>query len=134
MTFIFNKSQLQDMQQIISLYKSFDKYKEFTREDLYYHILPSIKLNQYKTIKENNKVVSFANWAFLDNSSEKEYKKTGDVSNESWKSGSNPWVIDVVSQTNGGKITHWLRHFFKKVNWIRSDNNFKIYRTSKKGF
>ena len=134
MTFIFNKSQLQDMQQIISLYKSFDKYKEFTREELYYHILPSIKLNQYKTIKENNKVVSFANWAFLDNSSEKEYKKTGDVSNESWKSGSNPWVIDVVSQTNGGKITHWLRHFFKKVNWIRSDNNFKIYRTSKKGF
>mgnify|MGYP003627889178 FL=1 len=134
MTFIFNKSQLQDMQQIISLYKSFDKYKEFTREDLYYHILPSIKLNQYKTIKENNKVVSFANWAFLDNISEKEYKKTGDVSNESWKSGSNPWVIDVVSQTNGGKITHWLRHFFKKVNWIRSDNNFKIYRTSKKGF
>jgi len=134
MTFIFNKSQLQDMQQIISLYKSFDKYKEFTREDLYYHILPSIKLNQYKTIKENNKVVSFANWAFLDNISEKEYKKTGDVSNKSWKSGSNPWVIDVVSQTNGGKITHWLRHFFKKVNWIRSDNNFKIYRTSKKGF
>ena len=134
MTFIFNKSQLQDMQQIISLYKSFDKYKEFTREDLYYHILPSIKLNQYKTIKENNKVVSFANWAFLDNISEKEYKKTGDVSNESWKSGSNPWVIDVVSQTNGGKITHWLRHFFKKVNWISSDNNFQIYRTSKKGF
>ena len=134
MTFIFDKSQLQDMHQIISLYKSFDKYKEFTREELYYHILPSIKLNQYKTIKENNKVVSFANWAFLDNISEKEYKKTGDVSNESWKSGSNPWVIDVVSQTNGGKITHWLRHFFKKVNWIRSDNNFKIYRTSKKGF
>jgi hemolysin-activating ACP:hemolysin acyltransferase len=116
------------------LYKSFDKYKEFTREELYYHILPSIKLNQYKTIKENNKVVSFANWAFLDNSSEKEYKKTGHVSNESWKSGSNPWVIDVVSQINGDKITHWLRHFFKKVNWIRSDNNFKIYRTSKKGF
>ena len=81
MTFIFDKSQLQDMHQIISLYKSFDKYKEFTREDLYYHILPSIKLNQYKTIKENNKVVSFANWAFLDNISEKEYKKTGDFSN-----------------------------------------------------
>ena len=134
MNFIFNKKILKDIQTIISLYKKFDKYKDFSREDLYYHILPSIKLNQYKTIKENNKVVSFANWAFLDNSSEKEYKKTGDVSNESWKSGSNPWVIDVVSQTNGGKITHWLRHFFKKVNWIRSDNNFKIYRTSKKGF
>ena len=119
MEFIFNKSQLQDMQQIISLYKSFDRYKEYTREDLYYHILPSFKLNQYKIIKENNKVVSFANWAYLDNDSEKEFKKTGDFSNDAWKSGDNPWVIDVIS---------------KKVNWMRSDNNFKFYRTSKKGF
>ena len=79
-------------------------------------------------------MVAFANWAYSDNNSEKEYKQTGDFSNESRKSGDNPWVIDVVSKINGGKITHWLRHHFKKVNWIRSDNNFKIYRTSKKGF
>jgi hemolysin-activating ACP:hemolysin acyltransferase len=134
MEFIFDKSLLQDMQQIISLYKSFDKYKEFTREELYYHILPSIKLNQYKIIKENNKVVAFANWAYLDNNSEKEYKQTGDFSNESWKSGDNPWVIDVVSKINGVKMANWLRSFFKKFKWMRSDNNFKFYRISKKGF
>ena len=134
MEFIFNKSQLQDMQQIISLYKKFDRNKEYTREDLYYHILPSIKLNQYKIIKENNKVVSFANWAYLDNVSEQEFKKTGDFPNESWKSGPNAWVIDVVSKINGAKITHWLRHNFKKVNWMRSDKNFKFYRISKKGY
>jgi len=134
MKFIFNKSQLQDMHQIISLYKEFDRNKEYTREDLYYHILPSIKLNQYKIIKENNKVVSFANWAYLDNVSEQEFKKTGDFSNESWKSGPNAWVIDVVSKINGAKITHWLRHNFKKVNWMRSDKNFKFYRISKKGY
>jgi hemolysin-activating ACP:hemolysin acyltransferase len=134
MEFIFDKSQLQDMQQIISLYKKFDRNKEYTREDLYYHILPSIKLNQYKIIKENNKVVSFANWAYLNNASEQEFKKTGDFSNESWKSGDNPWVIDVVSKINGAKITHWLRHNFKKVNWMRSDKNFKFYRISKKGY
>ena len=134
MTFIFNKSQLQDMQQIISLYKSFDKYNEYSREELYYHILPSVKLNQYKIIKENNKVVSFANWAYLDNNSEKEYKKTGDFSNESWKSGDNSWVIDVVSKTNGAKMAYWLRSFFKKFKWMRSNNNFKFYRISKKGY
>ncbi len=134
MEFIFDKSLLQDMQQIISLYKSFDKYKEFTREELYYHILPSIKLNQYKIIKENNKVVAFANWAYLDSNSEKEYKQTGDFSNESWKSGDNPWVIDVVSKINGVKMANWLRSFFKKFKWMRSDNNFKFYRISKKGF
>ena len=117
MEFIFDKSQLQDMHQIISLYKEFDKYKEFTREELYYHILPSIKLNQYKIIKENNKVVAFANWAYLDNNSEKEYIKTKDFSNESWKSGDNPWVIDVVSKINGAKMANWLRHFFKKFKY-----------------
>jgi hemolysin-activating ACP:hemolysin acyltransferase len=134
MEFIFNKSQLQDMHQIISLYKEFDRNKEYTREDLYYHILPSIKLNQYKIIKENNKVVSFANWAYLDNVSEQEFKKTGDFPNESWKSGPNAWVIDVVSKINGAKITHWLRHNFKKVNWMRSDKNLQFYRISKKGY
>ena len=132
MEFIFNKSLLQDMQKIISLYKEFDRYKEYTREDLYYHILPSIKLNQYKIIKENNKVVSFANWAYLDNDSEKEYKKTKDFSNESWKSGDNPWVIDVVSKINGVKITNWLRHNFKKVKWIKLNKPSK--RIGKKGY
>jgi hemolysin-activating ACP:hemolysin acyltransferase len=134
MKFIFDKSQLQDIHQIISLYKEFDKYKEYTREELYYHILPSIKLNQYKIIKENNNVVAFANWAYLDNNSEKEYKQTGDFSDESWKSGDNPWVIDVVSKINGAKMANWLRHFFKKFKWMRSNNNFKFYRISKKGF
>ena len=132
MTFIFDKSQLQDMHQIISLYKSFDKYNEYTREELYYHILPSVKLNQYKIIKENNKVVSFANWAYLDNDSEKEYKKTGDFSDESFKSGNNPWVIDVVSKINGVKITNWLRHNFKKVKWIKLNKPSK--RIGKKGY
>ncbi len=79
-------------------------------------------------------MVSFANWAYLDNVSEQEFKKTGDFSNESWKSGPNAWVIDVVSKINGAKITHWLRHNFKKVNWMRSDKNFKFYRISKKGY
>ena len=134
MTFIFNRNILKDIQQIISLYKEFDRYKDYTREELYYHILPSIKLKQYKIIKENNKVVSFANWAYLSNASEQEFKETKDFSDNFWKSGDNPWVIDVVSKINGAKITHWLRHNFKKVNWMRSNNNFKFYRTSKKGF
>ena len=132
MTFIFDKSQLQDMQEIISLYKKFDKYNEYTREELYYHILPSIKLNQFKIIKEKNKVVSFANWAYLDKDSEIEYKKTGDFSNDFWKSGDRTWVIDVVSKVNGSKIMHWLRHNFKKVKWIKLNKLSK--RIGKKGY
>jgi hemolysin-activating ACP:hemolysin acyltransferase len=50
-------------------------------------------------------VVAFANWAYLDSNSEKEYIKTKDFSNQSWKSGDNPWVIDVVSKIN---VLKWL--------------------------
>jgi hemolysin-activating ACP:hemolysin acyltransferase len=54
MDFIFDKEKLKDMHEVISLYKKFDKYKNLTREDLYYHILPSFKLNQYKIHKDKN--------------------------------------------------------------------------------
>ena len=110
MEFIFDKSQLQDMHQIISLYKEFDRYKEYTREDLYYHILPSIKLNQYKIIKENNNVVAFANWAYLDSNSEKEYIKTKDFSNGEGKI----FGIDVLINKKFKNYRTWINYSYTK--------------------
>ena len=63
MNFIFDKKILEDMQMIISLYKKFDKYKDFSREDLYYHILPSIKLKQYKLHYDKDVLIGFTNWS-----------------------------------------------------------------------
>ena len=36
-------------QNIINLYKQFDKYKYVSNDTIYYKILPSLRLNQYKT-------------------------------------------------------------------------------------
>ena len=52
------------MQTVISLYKKFDKYNEFDRQDIYYHILPSFKCKQYKIHKDGDMVIGFTNWAF----------------------------------------------------------------------
>lgn len=141
MDFIFDKKQLKELNETISLYKKFDRYKEDTREELFYHLLPSFKLGQYKTIKEDDKVVAFANWAMLNKRAEDEYLKTGDFANDQWQSGFRVWVIDVVSQGKGVKIVNWLRNYFKKfmlkgevVKWMRSDNNYKIYRIGQKEF
>ena len=134
MDFIFDKDKLEEVQQIISLYKKFDRYKDNTREELYYHILPSIKLKQYKTFKENNKVIAFANWAYLDNETEKQFINTGDFDNSAWNNGDKAWVIDVVSQGKGAKMVHWLRHKFNQVKWMRSDKNFKFYKIGKRNF
>jgi hemolysin-activating ACP:hemolysin acyltransferase len=134
MDFIFDKNILQDMQTIISLYKKFDKYKDYTREDIYYHILPSIKLKQYKIFKENDKVITFANWAYLNDQAEQEYIKTGNFNENAWKSGVITWVVDVVSIKNGDKIGRWLKNKFKQFKWMRSDKNFNFYRIGSRGY
>jgi len=141
MDFVFDKEKLKELNQVISLYKKFDRYKDNTREELFYHLLPSFKVSQYKTIKEDKKVLAFANWAMLNKRAEDEYLKTGDFANNQWQSGFRVWVIDVVSQGKGVKIVNWLRNYFKKfmlkgevVKWMRSDNNYKIYRIGQKEF
>ena len=138
---MIDRDKLQELNDVISLYKKFDRYKKDTREELFYHLLPSFKLSQYKTIKEDDKVVAFANWAMLNKRAEDEYLKTGDFANDQWQSGFRVWVIDVVSQGKGVKIVNWLRNYFKKfmlkgevVKWMRSDNNYKIYRIGCKNF
>ena len=96
----FDRETTKELNDVISLYKKFDKYKDDTREELYYHLLPSFKFGQYKTFKENNNVVAFTNWAYFDTLAEKHYKQTGEVEDHFWKSGNVVWVIDVVSKNN----------------------------------
>tara|TARA_R110000796_G_scaffold34825_1_gene89673 strand:+ start:175 stop:609 length:435 start_codon:yes stop_codon:yes gene_type:complete len=134
MNFIFNKKTLEDMQQIISLYKKFDKYKDFSREDLYYHILPSIKLKQYKLHYDKDVLIGFTNWAFLDKDNEDHYLKTGEI--EEWNSGETLWHIDTVCTKNLRKIMAWTKNYFTKtlgvnqpINWLRISKD-KIYRVS----
>ena len=48
--------------EVIKLYYNYDKYKKFTYPELYYHILPSINLNQYKIFKDNKGVFGLVNF------------------------------------------------------------------------
>ena len=135
MDFIFDKDKLKDMHDVISLYKKFDKYKDSTREDLYYHILPSFKLNQYKIHKDKNDMIAFTNWAFLNKDTEKKFIQTGDLKDNSWNSGNQLWHIDTVCVKNLNKIMSWTKQYFTKtlginkpVNWLRISDDNKIYR------
>ena len=89
---VFNKQAIPaDIQSVIDLYKSFSKYDKYTDEELYYHVLPSFELKQCKLFKENNKVIAFANWAFLNYKAEKELIETKTFSDDDWNSGNNTW-------------------------------------------
>ena len=139
MNFIFDKDKLRELHQVISFYKKFDRYKDNSKEDLYYHLLPSFKLNQYKIHKDKNDMIAFTNWAFLNKDAENRFISTGILEYEDWKSGNNVWHIDTICVKNIRKVMDWTKKYFKNIlkvgqslNWIRIDDNNKIYRQSSK--
>tara|TARA_B100000427_G_C15450686_1_gene569447 strand:+ start:756 stop:1148 length:393 start_codon:yes stop_codon:yes gene_type:complete len=122
-------------QSIIELYKKFDKYKYVDEQSIYYKILPSLRLNQYKS---DNKTF-FYNWAYLSDKAQKEYIETGNIQPFNWRSGNNLWLYDIVILKDTQKVMRTLIEKFKQelkvgecINWLRLDNEDYIYRVSKK--
>ena len=125
------------MQDIINLFKKFDRYKNKQDSQLQYYLEPSIKLNQYKKFYDNNELVGFVNWAYIHDIVEKRFKQTGKIKSSEWKSGNNLWLIEIVSIKNTFKMMRWVYHYFKKqlkvdhsINWLRVDSD--IYRVGQK--
>ena len=125
--------------EIINLYYKFDKYKKNTYPELYYHILPSINLNQYKVFKDEQGIFGFVNWAYLSKEIEKSYIQTSTIYKNEWKSGDYLWLYDIVIIRKSKEVMSWVYNYFKKllktnesISWLRLDKNDKVYRVSKK--
>ncbi len=125
--------------EIINLYYKFDKYKKNTYPELYYHILPSINLNQYKVFKDEQGIFGFVNWAYLSKEIEKSYIETSTIYKNEWKSGDYLWLYDIVILRKSKEVMSWVYNYFKKllktnesISWLRLDKNDKIYRVAKK--
>ena len=128
-----------DINKIINLYYLFPKYKNNTYQELFYHILPSLKLNQYKLFEDKDGVFGFVNWAYLNNDIEKEYIKNSKIYKNEWKSGVNLWLYDIVIIRKSKEVMSWVYNYFKKllktnesISWLRLDMDDKVYRVSKK--
>jgi len=124
---------------IIKLFQTFDKYKDNSYQELYYHILPSINLNQYKTFKDEKGLYGFVNWAKLDNKDEDQYNQTGFLYKSQWNSGKNIWLYDIVIIRKAKEVMRWVYNYFKgylevnqPINWLRLDKQNNIYRVSSK--
>ena len=125
--------------EIINLYYKHDKYKKYTYPELYYHILPSINLNQYKIFKDEKGVFGFVNWAFLNDANQDSYTKEGKIYKSEWKSGVNLWLYDIIIIRKSKEVMSWVYNYFKKllkinesISWLRLDENDKVYRVAKK--
>ena len=128
-----------DINKIINLYYLFPKYKNNTYQELFYHILPSLKLNQYKLFEDKDGVFGFVNWAYLNNDIEKEYIKNLKIYKNEWKSGVNLWLYDIVIIRKSKEVMSWVYNYFKKllktnesISWLWLDMDDKVYRVSKK--
>ena len=124
---------------IIKLYYNFDKYKKNTYPELYYHILPSINLNQYKIFEDEQGIYGFVNWAYLSKEIEKDYIRTCKIYKNEWKSGDYLWLYDIVIIRKSKEVMSWVYNYFKKllktnesISWLRLDKNDKVYRVAKK--
>ena len=122
------------MQDVINLFNQFDRYKGKKLDN---YLEPSIKLNQYKKFYDNNELVGFVNWAYIHDLVEKRFKQTGKIKSNEWNSGSNLWLIEIVSVKNTFKMMRWVYNYFRKqlkvdhsINWLRVDSD--IYRVGQK--
>jgi len=125
---------MNETDEIISLYQKFDKYKNLSHEILLCHIEPSIKLNQFKVHRKNGKIVSFTNWAFMNEKHEEHYKKTGQMLFNFWDSGEKCWIVDSICYDESfDGVYEWAKKYFtqqlgvgKTVSWLRVEGVMKI--------
>ena len=130
---------LNDIRTIISLYRQFDRYKDSSDEDIFYHILPSYQLGQYKIHIQGDKVIAFTNWAFLNQDAQNRFISTAKLNSNDWNSGNNVWHIDTICVRDLKKVMSWTKEHFRKIlkvdqslNWLRIDDNGVIYRKASK--
>jgi len=123
------------MQDIISLYRNYNRYDDCSDNDLISYLMPSICLNQFKKHYHNGKLIGFTNWGLLSDKAHNQFKKTGFIDNKDWNSGNNLWHIETICKYNLKNIMKWTKSFLtkkfgigKQINWIRIKDN-KIVRT-----
>lgn len=127
------------MEDVIKFYIQFNRYKNYTHNEIFNHVEPSIKHNQYKKFVDDKGIFGFVSWAFLNEENENQYKKTGIIENNQWQSGDRLWLYDIVILRNARIVMSWVYNYFKNflrtnqcINWLRLDDNNNIYRISKK--
>ena len=130
---------MNDLYRIVHLYRQFPKFDKYAYSDLIKMITPSINLDQYQIHRVGNQDVGFTNWAFLSDTVEQRFKLTARLKANEWNCGNNVWHIETVAKSHLREIMKWTKEYFRtklevneSIKWIRSDDNFNIYRRSQK--
>ena len=125
------------MEDIVGLFKQFEKYENKSTRQLENYLKPSIDLNQYRMFYDEHSIIGFVNWAYLHHLVQERFKLTGKIKQNEWNSGNNLWLIDILSIHNTFAMMRWVYNYFKKelkvnnaINWVRVDDG--VYRVGQK--
>jgi len=116
--------------EIIFFYKSFDKYKNKTYQELYYYLIHNYNHNQFKIFKDKQ-IYGFVNWAFVNQLTQDNYFTTGKINN--WCNGNIITHVDLLAKKNVKEIYLWSRKNLAKhleinqnTKWLRLTKDNKI--------
>jgi hemolysin-activating ACP:hemolysin acyltransferase len=115
-----------EIEEVVKFYKGFNKYKQLSNKLLINHVAKSFEYKQYKIHRENDKIVAFTNWIFLNQEHEKYFQKYGIILDHFWNSGDKCWVIDsITEETAFKKVWSWGKKYFAGelgldyISWLR---------------
>jgi hemolysin-activating ACP:hemolysin acyltransferase len=122
-----------EIDRVIKLYQKFPKYSQASSHDIFWHFYPSIRVHQYKIFED----WGFCNWALLSNYHAEKYKQTGDIDYNSWNSGNNIFIVEIVATKHGSFIAKnilselFIKYGKKNVSWVRINDNKIIRKTTR---
>lgn len=114
--------------EIIFFYKTFDKYKNYTYQDLYKILIHSFNYNQFKIFKDNT-IYGFVNWAYFNQLAHDNFITTGTIRN--WNCGNIITHIDLVAKKNIKEIYLWSRKNIAKKSISNNTTYLKITKDNK---
>ena len=121
--------------EVINFYKTFNRYKNNTYQELYNYLIQPYELKQFKIFKDN-KIYGFVNWAFVNQLTQDNFLTTGRINN--WNCGNIIIHIDLLAKKNVKEIYTWSRKNLEKksinktTQWLRLTKNNKIRTIVKK--
>ena len=112
---------------VIDFYSKFDRYAHLTYVDLYQHISPSIRNEQYKIFIKDGKITGFTNWAFCSKGVLERFLRDGRLHTLDWMSGFNLLYVDFVASEDAFDVMRWLKNHSTRmmganrpIYWARS--------------
>ena len=121
--------------EVINFYKTFNRYKNNTYQELYNYLIQPYELRQFKIFKDK-KIYGFVNWAFVNQLTQDNFLTKGRINN--WNCGNIITHIDLLAKKNVKEIYKWSRKNLEKksinktTQWLRLTKNNKIRTIVKK--